>query len=208
MSEAKLTVCGDSCAEGRGGTVRPDGSFAGFVAQMAEVLGISDGVVNLGSFGATTQDVVDHQLPTALRNPAPLMGVIVGGNDLVTDYQRDRFQRNLRHIFTSLVQPGRLVFTTNWPSIPDRLPGIPDAHRVVLRGRFAEANEFFAELVQELGVICLDMVNAPISADPAMWSADGMHPSSAGHKAIGTAMADLTDEASAFRIQPTTSATL
>lgn len=196
MSEFKLTVCGDSCAEGRGGAVQPDGSFAGFVVHLAKVLGISDGVVNLGSFGATTQDVVDWQLASALRKPAPLMGVIVGGNDLVTGYDRERFQRNLRHIFTSLVRRDRLVFTTNWPKIPDRLPGLPDDFRVVLRDRFAEANEFLDELVHELDVVCLDMVTAPIAADPAMWCPDGMHPSPAGHRAIGMAMADLIDEAS------------
>jgi lysophospholipase L1-like esterase len=200
MSQVKLTVCGDSCAEGRGGTVCPDGSFAGLVVRMAEALGISDGVVNLGSFGATTQDVVNHQLPVALRNPAPVMGAIVGGNDLVTDYDRDRFRRNIRHIFTSLVAPGRLVFTTNWPGIPDQLPGLPEHHRAVLRSRFAEANAYLDKLVYELDVICLDMVNAPIAADPAMWCPDGMHPSPAGHRAIGAAMADLIDEASFARV--------
>jgi lysophospholipase L1-like esterase len=200
MSEVKLTVCGDSCAEGRGGTVLPDGSFVGFVVHMAKALGISDGVVNLGSFGATTQDVVDGQLAVMLRKPAPLMGVIVGGNDLVTAYDRDRFQRNLRHIYSSLVDRDRLVFTTNWPKIPDRLPGLPDDFRVVLRKRFAEANEFLDELVHELGVVCLDMVNAPIAADPAMWCPDGMHPSPAGHRAIGLAMADLVDEVVAVRV--------
>lgn len=200
MSQATLTVCGDSCAEGRGGIVRPDGSFAGFVDQLARVLGISGGVVNLGAFGATTQDVVDHQLAIALRNPAPLMGAIVGGNDLVTDYDPDRFQHNLRHIFTSLRAPGRLVFATNWPNIPDRLPGVPQHQRDALRVRFAEANAFFAELVDELGIVCLDMAWAPITADPAMWSPDGMHPSPVGHRAMGTAMADLIDEASAARL--------
>ncbi|MCX4091551.1 GDSL-type esterase/lipase family protein [Nocardia sp. alder85J] len=200
MSEMNLTVVGDSCAEGRGGTVRADGSFAGFVVQIAEVLGISGGTLNLGSFGATTQDVVDRQLPRALANPAPLTGVIVGGNDLVTSYDRARFQRNLRHIHTSLASPGRLVFTTNWPDIPDKLPGLEESFRAVLRARFAEANDFLDTLVDEFDLVCLDLVNAPICADPVMWCADGMHPSPAGHRLIGTALADLIDEVRAERV--------
>lgn len=203
MPERELTVIGDSCAQGRGGAVRPDGTFDGFAVRMARLLGIADrAVLNLGSFGATTQHVVDRQLPVALRNPAPLMGVIVGGNDLVTDYDRDRFQRNLRHIYVSLARPDRLVFTTNWPSIPDRLSGIDHRFRAVLRERFADANEYLDRLVHELGVVCLDLVHAPITADPVMWCEDGMHPSPAGHQAIGTAMADLIDEARTVGIQP------
>lgn len=200
MSALELTVIGDSFAEGRGGTVRADGSFAGFTVQMAKVLGISSGILNLGSFGATTQDVVDRQLPVALENTAPVMGVIVGGNDLVTDYDRDRFQRNLRHIYTSLARPGRLVFTTNWPKIPDRLPGLDHQFRALLRERFTEANSYLDELAGELDVVCLDLVHAPITADPVMWCPDGMHPSPAGHQVIGTAIADLIDEARTVRV--------
>ncbi|MTD58215.1 GDSL-type esterase/lipase family protein [Amycolatopsis pithecellobii] len=200
MPDRKLTVLGDSCAEGRGGLTRPDGTFLGFVVRLADSLGIADGVLNLGSFGATTQDAVDRQLPVALANPAPLMGVIVGGNDLVTDYDRARFQRNLRHLYTGLVAPGRLVFTTNWPGIPDRLPGLDEHTRSALRERFAEANEFLEKLVYELDLVCLDLANAPLATDPVMWCADGMHPSPAGHQAIGIAMADLIDEARTVRL--------
>lgn len=200
MRELELTVIGDSFAEGRGGSLRADGSFAGFVVQMAKMLGISGGIMNLGSFGATTQDVVDRQLPVALEHTAPLMGVIVGGNDLVTGYHRDRFQRNLRHIFTSLARSGRTVFTTNWPSIPDRLPGLTDRDRSVLKGRFAEANQYLDTLVHEFGLVCLDLANAPVTADPVMWCPDGMHPSAAGHQVIGTAIADLVDEARTVRV--------
>ncbi|WP_037360943.1 SGNH/GDSL hydrolase family protein [Amycolatopsis orientalis] len=195
MPQHELTVIGDSFAEGRGAPVRPDGSFAGFTVHLAQSLGIRGPVLNLGSYGATTQDVVDRQLAVALANPAPLMGVIVGGNDLVTDYDPERFRRNLRTIYTRLVAPGRLVFTTNWPRIPDRLPGLPDAARAVLRRRFAEANDYLGRLAPELGLACLDLANAPVTADPVMWCPDGMHPSAAGHELIGAAMADLVDEA-------------
>ncbi|WP_054814620.1 GDSL-type esterase/lipase family protein [Nocardia arizonensis] len=202
MEDLELTVIGDSFAEGRGGSVRPDGSFAGFITTMTKELGISGGILNLGAYGATTQDVVDRQLPVALECPAPLTGVIVGGNDLIADYHRDRFERNLQRIYSGLAQPGRLVFTTNWPAIPDRLPGLDAASVSVLRARFAEANSYIDTLVQEFGLVCLDLANAPITADPVMWCPDGMHPSPAGHQIIGIAMAELIDEARAVHVPP------
>ncbi|MFI6219853.1 GDSL-type esterase/lipase family protein [Nocardia salmonicida] len=200
MPTYELMVLGDSFAEGRGGSVNADGSFAGFVAHVEHLLGISGATLNLGSYGATTQDVVDRQLPVALAADAPLVGVIVGGNDLVTDYDPDRFRRNLRQIYAGLARPDRLVFTTNWPSIPDRLPGLPESDRTVLRSRFAQANDYLDDLVHEFDLVRLDLVNAPITADPVMWSPDGMHPSPAGHQLIGTAMADLIDEVRTVRV--------
>ncbi|MFF2084431.1 GDSL-type esterase/lipase family protein [Nocardia sp. NPDC058176] len=200
MPDFDLIVVGDSFAEGRGGAVRADGSFAGFVTHVTNVLGISGPIRNLGAYGATTQDVVDRQLPIALADNAGLVGVIVGGNDLVTDYDRDRFRRNLREIYTGLARPDRLVFTTNWPNIPDRLPGLPDTFRAVLRSRFAEANDHLDELVDEFALVRLDLARAPITADPVMWCPDGMHPSPAGHQVIGQAMADLIDEVRTMRV--------
>ncbi|APE34381.1 hypothetical protein BOX37_10920 [Nocardia mangyaensis] len=200
MPDFDLIVVGDSFAEGRGGAVRADGSFAGFVAEVINILGISGPIRNLGSYGATTHDVVDRQLPAVSGDSSPLVGVIVGGNDLVTDYDPDRFRRNLRAIHTALARPDRLVFTTNWPNIPDRLPGLPDVFRAVLRSRFAEANDYLDELVDEFALVRLDLAHAPITADPVMWCPDGMHPSPAGHQVIGQAMADLIDEVRIMRV--------
>lgn len=195
MPDFDLIVVGDSFAEGRGGAIRADGSFAGFVDQAAHLLGIAGPRRNLGAYGATTQDVIDRQLPVVRADRAPLVGVIVGGNDLVSAYDPDRFQTNLRRIYTELTGPDRLVFTTNWPNIPDRLPGLPESVRAVLRTRFAAANTFLDGLVTEFGLVRLDLAHAPITADAVMWSPDGMHPSPAGHQLIGQAMADLVDEA-------------
>jgi lysophospholipase L1-like esterase len=191
MADFALTVIGDSFAEGRGDP-RPDGSFGGWVPELARLLGIAEtDVLNLGSFGVTTQDVVTGQLAVALRNPAPVMGVTVGGNDLVRDYSRRRFDENISRLLSSLSAPGRLLFTINFPDIPGHLPGIPAAHREALRRNVAQANEDIRRIVADLGVVCLDLCSSPISADSRMWDPDGIHPSPLGHRAIAAALAAL-----------------
>ncbi|GAA5069211.1 lysophospholipase L1-like esterase [Thermocatellispora tengchongensis] len=188
----QLMTIGDSFAEGRGDPL-PDGTFRGWVPQLADALGIpADAVVNLGSYGATTQDVVDHQLARALSADAPLYGVTVGGNDLVSrDFDAQRFRYNLRHILTGLTLRGARVFTITWPDIPGKLPGLSDDKRRALRARFAEANDYMTKLTAELGVLAYDMVDTPVTRDPAMWAPDGMHPSPEGHRTIAAGIAAL-----------------
>ncbi|MGF7234551.1 MAG: SGNH/GDSL hydrolase family protein [Frankia sp.] len=195
MSAFKMTVIGDSFAEGRGDP-RPDGSFGGWVPELGRHLGIPESeILNLGAFAAMTGDVIERQLPVALENPAPLMGVTVGGNDLVRDYARDRFRDNLRLILTSLIGDGRTVFTITYPDIPGRIPGLTAGQRDVLRRNFARGNADIRAMVAELDVLCLDMPTMPATADSAMWNPDGIHPSAAGHRQIGLAMADLLRQA-------------
>jgi lysophospholipase L1-like esterase len=191
MADFKLTVIGDSFAEGRGDP-RPDGSFGGWVPVLGRLLGIAESdILNLGAFGATAQEVVDTQLAVAQRNPAPVMGVTVGGNDLVRAYTRHRFRANVHHLLSSLLAPGRTVFTITFPDVPGHLPGIPSTHRDALRRNFTEANADIRRMTADLGVPYLDLAVSPITADDDMWNPDGIHPSAEGHRAIGAAMAAM-----------------
>ncbi|WP_018685829.1 SGNH/GDSL hydrolase family protein [Actinokineospora enzanensis] len=188
----RLTTVGDSFAEGRGDPL-PDGTFRGWVPQLAESLGIAPHeVLNLGAYNATTQDVLDHQLARAISVDAPLYGVTVGGNDLVRgSFDEQAFQTGLRHILGGLSLRGARVFTISWPDIPGKLPGLTEENRRALRVRFAAANAFMDRLTAELGVRCYDMIDTPLTRDPAMWGPDGMHPSPAGHRAIAAGFAAL-----------------
>ncbi|MFR9800878.1 SGNH/GDSL hydrolase family protein [Pseudonocardia sp. RS010] len=184
-----LVVIGDSFAEGRGD---PDGSggFVGWVPRVAHRLGLRE-VLNLGAYGATTQDVVDQQLDKIADVETPLLGVAVGGNDLVRAYDHDGFRRNLTTIFDAVVAPGRRLFTHDYPDIPGKLPGVPEEHRTALRARFAEANTFLAALCAERGVVRYELSTAALCADPDMWYPDGIHPSSLGHRTIADEFATL-----------------
>jgi lysophospholipase L1-like esterase len=184
-----LVVLGDSFAEGRGD---PDGAggFTGWVPRVAHRLGLSD-VLNLGAYGALTQDVVDKQLAEIADVETPELGIAVGGNDLVRAYDHDGFRQNLTTIFDAVAAPGRRVFTHDYPDIPGKLPGLPAEHREVLRARFAKANDFLAALCAERGVVRYALSTAPLCADPDMWYPDGIHPSALGHRTIADEIAAL-----------------
>lgn len=189
MKDYQLVVLGDSFAEGRGDP-GPDGTYVGWVPRAARLLGI-ESVLNLGAYGATTQDVVDKQLGEIADVATGLLGVAVGGNDLVRAYDRDRMQANLRTIFTTVAAPGRTVFTHDYPDIPGRIPGLPADTVALLRERFADANAFLETLCDELGVRRYGLATAELCRDAAMWYPDGIHPSTLGHRTIAGEMAAM-----------------
>ncbi|MEU5695100.1 SGNH/GDSL hydrolase family protein [Actinosynnema sp. NPDC020468] len=190
----RLAVLGDSFVEGRGDP-HPGGGYRGWVPRLAESLRLPRGTVrNTGTHGATTQDVVDSQLPGALVHKAPLIGVIVGVNDLVSDYDPVRFERNLTVLFGALGGADTTVVTATYPDIPANLP-VPDAFRDLLRSRFTEANTTLRRVTAAAGALCLDIARAPEWRDRALWSADGLHPSPLGHRRFAESVLDLVDRA-------------
>ena len=188
MPAIRLTVLGDSFVEGRGDPA-PGGSYRGWVPAFAALLGLPAAAVrNLGTYQATTQHVVEAQLPRALAGKPPLIGVIAGVNDLVQDYDPGRFERNLHTIFGSLSGMDTTVFTASYPDIPANLP-VPDGFRRLLRGRFAEANEVLSDVCTVTGTLLLDIAADPEWSTKPMWSADGLHPSPRGHRRFAESMA-------------------
>ncbi|KAA9151254.1 SGNH/GDSL hydrolase family protein [Amycolatopsis acidicola] len=189
MATIRLTVLGDSFVEGRGDPAA-GGGYAGWVPRFAGLLRLPAAAVrNLGTYQATTADVVAKQLPRALAGKPPLIGVIAGVNDLVQDYDRDRFRRNLHTIFASLSGMDTTVFTAGYPDIPGNLP-VPESFRRLLRARFAEANEALADVCALTGTLRLELERLPEWRRREMWSADGLHPSPLGHRVFAESMAE------------------
>jgi lysophospholipase L1-like esterase len=194
MPKFGLTALGDSFVEGRGDP-SDAGAWHGWVPRLAEMLGVPPaGVRNLGAHMATTQDVVDRQLGTALLHKSPLIGVVVGVNDLLSDFDLTRMRRNLSTVFASLAGMDTVVFTATYADIPRNLP-LPESFRRLLRTRFAAANETLAEITRATGTLCLDVTTPPRWSDPAWWAADGLHPSPLGHKHFAADIAELLERA-------------
>ena len=194
MPAFRLTALGDSFVEGRGDP-STTGSWHGWVPRLAEMLAIPpSGVRNLGAHTATTQHVVDRQLDTALLHKSPLIGVIVGVNDLVSDFDPERMRRNLSKIFGRLRGMDTVVFTATYADIPGNLP-LPEKFRALLRRRFEAANETLAQIATATGALCVDVAAESQWSDPAFWSADGLHPSPLGHQYFAESVADLLERA-------------
>jgi lysophospholipase L1-like esterase len=193
MPAVRLTALGDSFTEGREDP-SPAGAWHGWVPRLAEMLGIPPtGVRNLGAHNATTQTVVDEQLGAALAHKSPLIGVMVGVNDLVSDFDAARMRRNLNSIFGRLAGMDTIVFTATYADIPANLP-LPETFRALLRRRFAAANETLIEVTRATGALCLDVTASPAWSDPAVWAADGLHPSPLGHRRFAESVAGLLEQ--------------
>ncbi|MFI6364229.1 SGNH/GDSL hydrolase family protein [Nocardia sp. NPDC050630] len=185
-----LTALGDSFVEGRGDAAT-GGGYRGWVSRLGGQLGLRPAAVrNFGTHGATTSMVLEHQLRLAVSTRASLFGVVVGVNDLVSDFDSDRFERNLWTVFDTLGGTGATVFTASYPDIPARLP-VPDGFRALLRDRFVFANAVLAAVTAETGTLLLDIAALPEWEQPEVWTADGLHPSSLGHHMFAAGAAEL-----------------
>ncbi|MFE6921411.1 SGNH/GDSL hydrolase family protein [Nocardia sp. NPDC057663] len=199
MITAGLTALGDSFVEGRGDPAAA-GGYRGWVSRLGGQLGLRPTTIrNFGTHGATTGDVVAGQLPAATSARAGLYGVVVGVNDLVSAYDEDRFADNLHTIFTTLRAGNATVFTATYPDIPARLP-VPDGFRALLRERFAVANEVLARVTADTGTLLLDIAAHPDWARPEVWTADGLHPSPAGHRLFAATAAELISSTTATTV--------
>ncbi|WP_261567440.1 SGNH/GDSL hydrolase family protein [Frankia gtarii] len=195
MPAVRFTALGDSFVEGRG-DVAADGSYIGWASRFARRMGVATREVrNLGAYQTTTQQVVDQQLRPALARKSPLIGVVVGVNDLVADYDPDRFARNIDTIFRSLAGLDTTVFTASYPDIPANLP-LPEEFRGLLRARFTFANTVLREVCDATGTLHLDIAAREDWAGRRLWSPDGLHPNAEGHRLFAEQMADLVERAS------------
>jgi lysophospholipase L1-like esterase len=200
MAVIRLTALGDSFVEGRGDPAPHGTGWHGWVPRLAELLGVpATAVRNLGAHQATTQLVADRQLPAALVNKSPLCGVVVGVNDLITDYAPARMRRNLTTVFGRLTGAETVVFTATYADIPANLP-VPEPFRRLLRERFAAANDLLREIAAATGALCLDVTGVPQWSEPSMWDPDGLHPSPRGHRWFAEAAADLLERAAGIPV--------
>ncbi|WP_306356205.1 MULTISPECIES: SGNH/GDSL hydrolase family protein [unclassified Nocardia] len=185
-----LTAVGDSFVEGRGDPAA-SGGYRGWVVRLGGQLGLRPSMIrNLGTHGATTGDVVRTQLPSAAASNAPLYGVVVGVNDLVSDYDPDRFEDNLAEILGTLTRGGATVFTADYPDIPARLP-VPESFRALLRERFHVANDAVRRVAAATGTLVLPIAEDAEWARPQVWTEDGLHPSPLGHRLFAAGAAEL-----------------
>lgn len=139
---------------------------------------------NLAVRGRRVRHVVDHQIPAAIGMGADLVSVLVGGNDLsAVRPDPDRLAARLDSGIAALRASGADVLLA---TVYD--PGFSRLLRP-LRGRAAVFSAHVHAIAHRHGCRVLDLWSMPGLDDPAMWSADRLHPSTRGHLAITAAAA-------------------
>jgi acyl-CoA thioesterase I len=146
-------------------------------------------LLNLCVSGATSTEVVRHQLPRALTSAPQLVSVFMGINDLVRGVAPATFARNVASVAEALdAQSSRALFCT----LPD-LTHAPVAStflsalglaRTVFESRTLVYNEHVRHCAREHGHAVCDLFSVALRDRAHFFSDDGFHPASEGYEEL------------------------
>jgi acyl-CoA thioesterase-1 len=141
-----------------------------------------DLVANPSVTGWTTQDLIDKGLPVFDSSAANFATLLIGVNDWVQKFEKERFHFNfnfiVEHIQRKLADKRNLVIL----SIPDFAVS-PNGHKYSY-GRdisvgLSEFNEIIMEEAKIRGLKMIDLfpISQQMKDKPELFAADGIHPS-------------------------------
>jgi lysophospholipase L1-like esterase len=142
---------------------------------------------NLAVDGATSAEVLEQQIGPALALEPDFVTVICGANDVLLATRPDvsgyaeRFDQILRRLREGAPEAALVTATApeGWHFMDLR----PRTEARLTRAT-TELNGITRETAARYDVLCLPVAGHPALRDPATFSADGLHPSSAGHKIV------------------------
>jgi acyl-CoA thioesterase I len=181
-SELLYVALGDSTAAGIGAA-----SGGGYPERLVAKLrpsfpGLK--LLNLGESGATTSDVLESQVPRALRARPRLVTVGIGINDVGLQIPDDAFALNLEEIVVPLHELGAAIAIANIPDVALS----PAVSRLVPRAMYERRIELFNEHVTATaarhGLTLIDLYGLSretLPGRPEMFCSDGFHPSAVGY---------------------------
>ncbi|WP_433467120.1 SGNH/GDSL hydrolase family protein [Spirillospora sp. CA-142024] len=187
-----MVVLGDSVAEGQDDP-DPAGGWLGWAGRLARHLAIRrEEMLNVSDPGATVEDVVRDQLP-AVRDLRPRLVVLgCGMNDALRGFERADAAGRLRELFGWAGERGAVALAIPVPRPP--LLDISPISQFRKKRTVQRIHDFNAELASataEFGIPFPARETVAKVADPAMWSADGIHLNSRGHGYVAEVIADL-----------------
>ena len=184
MSQELLYVAlGDSTAAGVG--ARSGGGYPERLVARLRPSFPALKLLNLGQSGATTSDVLETQVPRALRTRPRLLTLGIGINDVGLQLPDDAFALNLEEIVVPLRELAVPIVIAN---IPD-LALSPAVSRLVPRSVYERRIEMFNEHVTATAarhaLTLIDLYawsRDALPGHPELFSNDGFHPSAAGYE--------------------------
>lgn len=200
LESTRYMALGDSLAAGYKAMPATQGYVyllygSGAIAPLPRLL-----FANAGVPGATSQDVLDHQVPQALTAYRPdVITISVGGNDLLMIMQGadagavlTSFQTNLTQILQRLRAglPRARIYINNLYTVPQ----IAGADQVV-----PIFNQIVAQVAQAFAVPVADVYSAFLGRPELLlinrpgFAADEVHPTNAGYRAMARAYLRIID---------------
>lgn len=152
---------------------------------LARALGSKTRLLNLAADGATTRDVEERQLPSALRARPDLASLVCGANDVLASVRpnADAYAERLSRILARLreASPQVAILMATYPPLSHLLPLRPRTRARVERG-MEEFNAAAREVALSHAALLLEWAEHPEGRAPENVGADGFHPSAAGHR--------------------------
>jgi lysophospholipase L1-like esterase len=142
---------------------------------------------NLAVDGATSAEVLGEQVEPALALEPDFVTVICGANDVLLATRPDvagyaeRIDTILRRLREGA--PEAVLITATAPEGWQFMELRPRTEARLTRAT-TELNDITRAAAARYDVVCLPVAGHPALRDPATFSADGLHPSSAGHRTV------------------------
>ncbi|HYY10314.1 MAG TPA: SGNH/GDSL hydrolase family protein [Kineosporiaceae bacterium] len=201
MSTLRLAVLGDSIAYGTGAARTADTLGPRLTAALAAT-GVRAEHRVFAVPGAVSADLA-AQAERARAWRAQLVVIVVGANDLTRLVPPERAADALGAAVAVLRGAGAQVVLAPAPDL-SIVPHVPPFLREVVRAGSAVLRAAQVRVVRAAGGLVADAdgtTSTAFAADPALFSGDRFHPSSAGYAVIAAALAPVV-EAAARRILP------
>jgi lysophospholipase L1-like esterase len=142
---------------------------------------------NLAVDGATSAEVLERQVEPGLALEPDFVTVICGANDVLLATRPDvaGYAQNFDAILRRLREgaPGALLVTATAPEGWQFMDLRPRTEARLIEAT-RELNDVTRATAERYDVLCLPVAGHPALRDPATFSADGLHPSSAGHRTV------------------------
>jgi acyl-CoA thioesterase I len=171
-SEGRVLIIGTSLTAGYG--LSPDAAYPARLQERIDAEGLPYRVVNAGVSGETSAGAL-RRLDWLLRDPAEVVIVETGANDMLRGLDPDSTRANLDAILARLraVEPAPRILLVPMLALPNLGRGY---------GRSFEA--IYPELAERHGVTLLPFLLEGVAGEPGLNQPDGIHPNRRGHERI------------------------
>ncbi|MFT3866322.1 MAG: SGNH/GDSL hydrolase family protein [Solirubrobacterales bacterium] len=142
---------------------------------------------NLAVDGATSAEVLDRQVEAGLALEPDFITIICGANDVLLATRPDvaTYAENFDAILRRLREgaPEAMLVTATAPEGWQFMELRPRTEARLIEAT-KELNDVTRAAAERYDVLCLPVAGHPALRDPVTFSADGLHPSSAGHQTV------------------------
>jgi lysophospholipase L1-like esterase len=183
----RLLVLGDSIAFGTG-ALRVEDTLGRRLATALTADGFDVDLHVLAVPGAVSRDLA-AQVRRAEPLGADVAVIVIGANDLARFVPPAQAAASLASAVTTLRSTGADVVVVPAPDMSS-VPFVPPAFRAAVRAASLQLQRHQAAAVEAAGgrMAAVHEVGEAFARDPAMFSADRFHPSSAGYAEIASAL--------------------